>query len=362
MKRIIILCLLPCFWAVLVSAQFKEVLFEKGSFDEALAKARKENKLVFLDTYTSWCSACKWMDRTTFKEERVAVFFNARFVNVKIDTEKGEGIEIKKRYPGITTYPTYFILDAQGRELHRIAGGGLPDEFIEKVKQGINPETCLSTLRERFAKGERSREFVILYLNALQTADLNQIADHVAEQYIRELGKQVCDTSNWFLFRDYIRNDAFSFGFSILLDQKDEFIRHNGSEVVNTKIEAVFMQSAQDMFWGKYTRESSQTLKKMLKGNWSAVYHTITVVLDLAKAKHEENIKKLVHLTGQELITTPLESRVKFSFFENILQLVSEKGNAGEKIRLKKALTSLISLSEEGKEKAYYEQLLDKID
>lgn len=362
MKRIVILCLLLSFWAVSVRAQLKEVIFENGSFSEALAKARKENKLVFLDTYTSWCSACKWMDRTTFKEERVADFFNTHFVNVKVDTEKGEGAEIKKRYPGIISYPTYFILDAEGRELHRIAGGGLPDEFIERVKQGMNPETCQSTLKQRYAEGERSREFVILYLNALRTADRHQIADHVAVQYCRELGKQVSDTSNWFLFRDYIRDDVFSPGFGILLDQKDEFIRHNGSKMVNAKIDAAFMQSAQDLFWGKYDPDSWHALKKMLKDHPMANYPTVSLILDLAKAKQEEDTKKLVRLAGHELIIASLGPREKFSLFENVQQFVLEKGNAKEKTKLKKALVSLISLLEEGQGKLYFESLLDNMN
>lgn len=30
--------------------------FEHGTFAEALAKAKKENKMVFMDCYTSWCT------------------------------------------------------------------------------------------------------------------------------------------------------------------------------------------------------------------------------------------------------------------------------------------------------------------
>ena len=37
------------------------VNFEHITFDEALAKAKAENKLVFMDCYTSWCGPCKYM-------------------------------------------------------------------------------------------------------------------------------------------------------------------------------------------------------------------------------------------------------------------------------------------------------------
>ena len=35
------------------------VHFEDLTLDEALAKAKAENKLVFMDCYTSWCGHCK---------------------------------------------------------------------------------------------------------------------------------------------------------------------------------------------------------------------------------------------------------------------------------------------------------------
>ena len=35
------------------------VNFEHITFDEALAKAKAENKLIFMDCYTTWCGPCK---------------------------------------------------------------------------------------------------------------------------------------------------------------------------------------------------------------------------------------------------------------------------------------------------------------
>ena len=41
------------------SAQHKEISFEKTSFVAIKGKAKKENKLLFIDAYTSWCGPCK---------------------------------------------------------------------------------------------------------------------------------------------------------------------------------------------------------------------------------------------------------------------------------------------------------------
>ena len=35
------------------------IQFFNGTFKEALAKAKKENKMVMMDCYTTWCGPCK---------------------------------------------------------------------------------------------------------------------------------------------------------------------------------------------------------------------------------------------------------------------------------------------------------------
>ena len=54
---------------------------------QAAAKAKKENKLVFVDCYTQWCGPCKKMARDIFPDAKVGEYMNAKFVNLKIDME-----------------------------------------------------------------------------------------------------------------------------------------------------------------------------------------------------------------------------------------------------------------------------------
>ncbi|GAH00631.1 unnamed protein product, partial [marine sediment metagenome] len=65
--------------------------FNVHSFEEAIKTAKAENKLIFVDAYTTWCGPCKWMSKNVFTEGKVGDYFNESFVNVKIDMEKGEG-------------------------------------------------------------------------------------------------------------------------------------------------------------------------------------------------------------------------------------------------------------------------------
>ena len=86
-------------------------LFE-GTWEEALAKAEKENKLIFLDAYASWCGPCKRMSQDVFTHKKVGQYFNEHFINVKMDMEKGEGRLLSNKL-NVQAYPTLFFLSAK---------------------------------------------------------------------------------------------------------------------------------------------------------------------------------------------------------------------------------------------------------
>lgn len=108
------------------------IVFEPTSFDEALAKAKSEGKLLFLDAYTSWCAPCKKMSDNIFPLPEVGRAFTPRFVSIKIDMEKGEGKQIAAKY-AISAYPTMLVIDGEGKELKRIVGYRSGDELIRDV-------------------------------------------------------------------------------------------------------------------------------------------------------------------------------------------------------------------------------------
>jgi len=55
---------------------------------EALEKARKEGKMIFISIGYSSCYWCHVMERESFSDPEIAKFMNANFVNIKIDREE----------------------------------------------------------------------------------------------------------------------------------------------------------------------------------------------------------------------------------------------------------------------------------
>ena len=101
--------------AVQLTAQGIE--FFHGTWDEALAKAKEERKPIFVDAYAVWCGPCKRMAKQVFTDKKVGDFYNASFVNMKLDMEKGEGLKFRKKYP-VSAFPTLYYIDAGGEVLH----------------------------------------------------------------------------------------------------------------------------------------------------------------------------------------------------------------------------------------------------
>lgn len=110
---ITLLCVQATTKDVNLEKEIKGIDFFPGSWKEALELAKKEDKLIFLDAYASWCGPCKSMQKKVFPTDKVGEYFNARFINVKIDMEKGEGADLSIKY-GVWAYPSLYFIDLNG--------------------------------------------------------------------------------------------------------------------------------------------------------------------------------------------------------------------------------------------------------
>lgn len=108
--------------------------FVHGTFDEALAQAAQEQKLVFMDCKTVWCGPCRAMAKNVFSLPRVGDFFREHFVPVMMDMETGEGPDLSHRYK-VKAYPTMLVLDASGKELGRIVGYRDAEAFLTELQK-----------------------------------------------------------------------------------------------------------------------------------------------------------------------------------------------------------------------------------
>ena len=150
-------------------------VFEELTLAEAVAKATAEDKMVFVDCFTEWCGPCKIMAADVFPTREVGEFMNPRFVSVAIDMEKGEGVEIARRFR-VAAFPTFLLLDGEGREVNRIVGSAAPDEFIAKLESAIDPANNAAALKAAY-EADKSLATGIPYIEDMKgkLADYNPV-------------------------------------------------------------------------------------------------------------------------------------------------------------------------------------------
>jgi len=94
----------------------KGIEFTETSLAVAIQTAKMQKKLIFIDIYATWCGPCMLLKLKTFLNKQAGQFFNANFVNLSLDGEKGEGLRLFEAYR-LKAFPTLIILDNDGTPL-----------------------------------------------------------------------------------------------------------------------------------------------------------------------------------------------------------------------------------------------------
>lgn len=189
------LLLLLCLFSLSIFAQDKPTMaeevkteatdgmtFVEKPFDELLAIAKKENKVIFIDAYTTWCGPCKMMAAKVFPDPKVGDVYNERFINAKFDMEKGEGPGLAKRY-SVMAYPTYLFVDGNGDIVHKGIGYIPQDQFLA-LADAATGESSLGAMNTRYDGGDRSAEFLAEYSQVLTDVYEQEKAGKVSGEYL----------------------------------------------------------------------------------------------------------------------------------------------------------------------------------
>jgi thiol-disulfide isomerase/thioredoxin len=182
MRNKVVLFILACL--ISGSAMTQGIEFFHGTWEEALLKAKEEDKIIFVDAFTTWCGPCKNMAANTFPDPEVGKLFNQNFISMKIDMEKEMGLEFRKKFD-VTAYPTLFFIDYDGTEIMKSVGGRSPADLIKTAESVLVKFDKSSKYAAAYAAGDHSYKLVYDYVVALNKSKKpsNKIVnDYLAEQ------------------------------------------------------------------------------------------------------------------------------------------------------------------------------------
>ncbi|WP_163710044.1 thioredoxin family protein [Mangrovibacterium lignilyticum] len=162
---VLLLCVLFAGQALAQGIDFNHNL----TFEEALAQAKAQDKLIFIDFHTEWCGPCKKLAAGPFKEQANGDFYNQNFINLKLDAEK-EGKETAARYR-VNAYPTLLFVNGDGDIVHMGVGVTKGQDMIGFGKEAMNAATAKYSwekLQAMYPNKQDDEAFLKLYFQKMK--------------------------------------------------------------------------------------------------------------------------------------------------------------------------------------------------
>ena len=218
------------------------IRFFHGTWEEALQKAKQENKMIFVDCYTVWCGPCANMAKNVFPLKEVGDFFNKHFICLKSEMEREkDGIMLKERY-NVVAYPTFLFITSEGYVAHRDLGGMNKDKFLALGRKAL--EIGHNGYEERFAKGERDEAFLKAYVSASVDSHSADLVEDLLNRLYEEQGVKILrDSVYWTAFDCCAADTEAPLSLAFLKDYK-KLRKTHGAFAVDQKVRNLYASIA----------------------------------------------------------------------------------------------------------------------
>lgn len=239
MKKLLLILLVPVFTGVCAFAQDADIAFEQGSWGQIVETAKQRGRVIFVDCYTDWCGPCRRVAQEVFTQEEVADFFNANFVNAKIEMEKNAaGPMLVEKY-GVKAYPTFLFIDPATEELLYVKLGSEHGYrwLIDVGRLALDPRLNKVSMERRYAAGDRDFELVKNYIKLLGNLSMPTKQAEVTEDYLdAHAGDGLFTEQTWEILSQSAM-DPLSKHFGAIVRGRREFYPIAGQEEVEAYLD-----------------------------------------------------------------------------------------------------------------------------
>ncbi|MEO6131946.1 MAG: DUF255 domain-containing protein [Saprospiraceae bacterium] len=214
--------------------------FFHGTWEEAIQKAKAEDKLIFVDAFTTWCGPCKNMAANTFPNPEVGKLFNQSFISMKIDMEKEMGLEFRKKHD-VSAYPTLFFLDYDEVEVLKSVGGRAPADLIKTAESVLAKYDKSTKYEVAYKAGDRSYQLVYDYVAALNKSKKPSVK--IANDYITDQNDLTTPENLKFILEAASQVDCHCF--ELLEKYKSQISKVTSDDLVLEKIRTACSNTVQ---------------------------------------------------------------------------------------------------------------------
>ncbi|WEK34934.1 MAG: thioredoxin family protein [Candidatus Pseudobacter hemicellulosilyticus] len=163
------------------------------SWQQIREKARTERKYILVDCHATWCGPCRQMEQDIFPLPEVGAFFNAHFINVKVQLDKTarDNEEVKAWYADsrqiaeqykVRVLPTFLFFGPDGELVHQQPGAtNRAADFLQLGRQALDSNQQAYTLLRKAAAqqltADQLRETAIYFLNLQEPAPAIELSN-----------------------------------------------------------------------------------------------------------------------------------------------------------------------------------------
>lgn len=238
------------------------------SWELAKKQAKTEHKLIFADLYFTGCAPCAEMEKDVFPDPKVAAILKADFVTFKSDILKEEiGKKLCMKY-GVTGFPTFLFLNADGKVIDIASGFQEVDQFTALLQEA--KEVAKKGVFKKYSPQIQEKEYPDFYQQAYM-ANKRNVSFEAADAYLKaqpsllsevpfviitglRIGRQYDDfflKNVNTLYADYGKASVTKHVFGILQHKRKEFEKNNdlaSLKKIMAEVKPIF--SAQE--WTKF--------------------------------------------------------------------------------------------------------------
>lgn len=280
------------------------IIFFEGDWQAVLNQAKLEDKMIFVDCYTSWCGPCKKLAKEVFPDQEVGNFFNKHFISVKIDMEKGEGIELKDKFK-VSAFPTMLFITKQDIEQHRIVGFISADKLIAEAKKASSDKN-FGSMHAHYINGQRDEAFIKEYIQVLKSAGKREELNALSVELLMDIKPQLwLKENNWAMIKAYV-NDPHSDIIRYVQENQNRFIAIYGQRSVEMKLYSAFSGGTRQFLIDEDSRkyvdeEGYEAYIQMLKDLNVTRWENIKTDTDMHFAFALENWPEYVRLVNHKI-------------------------------------------------------------